>query len=319
MVIYPVFEPKVHDFVMGYAKAFPHFEGASALREFQIQNFPNEVTFKNPEVLLGWLGWLALGALFFASGHRRQFWLPAIATLNLIPLLLFCHRFIPHQPVEFWQRLWAGGSLQQQAAVFLRDTHKRMAEPVLRETDRLFPVELSHLYGTRTLHGYLSLQPKSLLGLSSDEQRKYQSQMADLFFEGVEPGSATGVWRTNSATSLVRFQWSAPSPRPFEVVEDGLNTVRLRFAPSTAGELIWTDTEFPGWHPTMNAKRVTLTPTPPCFSKIAIPPDGGELALNYRPRFLTLGLALAGLGLAAGLTWCCFPLVNRGAAAPSAL
>jgi len=143
--------------------------------------------------------------------------------------------------------------------------------------------------------------------------------MTDLVFEGVEPGSPTGVWRTNSLTSLVRFQWGGTSPRPFEVVEDGLNTVRLRFAPGASGELIWTDTEFPGWHATMNAKQVTLTPIPPCFSKIAIPPDGAELVLNYRPRFLTLGLALAGLGLAAGLTLFCFPLLNRGAAAPSAL
>ncbi len=137
--------------------------------------------------------------------------------------------------------------------------------------------------------------------------------------EKIEPGSTTGVWRTNSVTGLVRLQWSGPSPRPFEVVEDGLNTVRLRFAPGAAGELIWTDTEFSGWHATMNAKPVTLTPIPPCFSKIAIPPDAGELALKYRPRFLTLGLALAGLGLAAGLTLFCFPLLNRGVAAPSAL
>ncbi len=319
LVIYPAFEPKIHAFVLSYAKAHPHFEAAIALREFQVQNLPNEVTFKNPEVWLRWLGWLALAALFFASSHRRQFWLPAIATLNLIPLLLFCHRFIPHQPVGLWQRLLAGGPLQHQAAALLRDTHERMAEPVVRETDRLFPAELSHLYGIRTLHGYVSLQPKSLLELSSDEQRNYQSQMADLFFEGVEPGSATGVWRTNSATGLVRFQWSGTSPRPFEVVEDGLNTVRLRFAPGAAGELVWTDTQFPGWHATMNAKQAILTPIPPCFSKIAVPPDGGELVLNYRPRFLTLGLALAGLGLAAGLTPFCFPLVNRSAAAPRAL
>jgi hypothetical protein len=42
---------------------------------------------------------------------------------------------------------------------------------------------------------------------------------------------------------------------------------------------------------------VGLEERKPCFSLFHIPAEGCELALLYRPRFLTAGLIAAGIGL----------------------
>ena len=294
LLIYPRLLPKVEELVRQRDATNPALDTSPALRDFQVRNLPNEVSFRNPVAVCSWLGWLALGGFCLGGTERRRpLVLGLLVGLNLVPVLWFSQRFIPRQPILFWERLQMGGPAQQEVVQRMGGTPWRLLERAPGVHDQLFPNAMSHLYRVRTVHGYSALQPKCLFRLTPAELARCQGHVADFTYDSKERGAAAGVLQTNSTTGLARFQWQGDSAREFQVVEPDLNTIRLLFAPGPAGTLVWSDTYYPGWTAWEDGRCIGIKPLAPCFSQIEIAADCRALRLVYRPRYLRVGECLA--------------------------
>ena len=92
---------------------------------------------------------------------------------------------------------------------------------------------------------------------------------------------------------LARFHWSEPLERKIAVASETLCTLTLDVAPGRAGDLIRTDTYYPGWQVSPVAEEVKMQFEPPCFTRIHVPGDVTRLRFQYEPRFWRLGLCIA--------------------------
>jgi hypothetical protein len=302
LLIYPRLLPRVERLVRQRDATNPALDTSPALREFQVRNLPNEVSFRNPVAVCSWLGWLALGGFCLGGTERRRpLVLGLLVGLNLVPVVWFGQRFIPRQSILLWERLQMGGPAQQEVVERMGGTPWRLLERAPGVHDQLFPNAISHLYRVRTVHGYSALQPKCLFRLSPAELARWPGWLADFTYESKVRDAPSGVLRTNATPGMARFQWLGAAGREFRVVEPGLNTIRLWFAPGPAGTLVWSDTHYPGWTAVGESGRIEIKPLGPCFSQIEIPADCRELRLVYRPRYLGVGKGLAVMSLAAGM------------------
>jgi hypothetical protein len=292
-VVYPRLAHHFSDVARGYR--IDRLGNAEALREFQLANFSAETTFRNPETLLAVLGLVVLAGLLASRKQRPAFW-QTLLVLNLLPVLLFAHRFVPAQPLECWHRLLHGGNAQELIASRLSGSSLRLNETASRFADRVFPNAMSHLYRVRTVHGYSALQPRGLALLASTDLAKIQDRVAD-----VEFCSTNSLGRLACVTAhtnrLARFQWLDHSTREFRVEEETLNTIKIRFASGGAQRFLWTDTFYPGWTARLNGHVTHLSKEAPCFSALEIPSAETKLELHYRPTYLKAGLGLAFFGL----------------------
>lgn len=293
-VVYPRVLPKVRKFVVERSSQTIFGTEAAALREFQVMNLPREISIRNPETVAAFIGLIGVGLVMVSPSLRKgRFVLSALLALNLVPLLLFCGRFVPRQPMELWGRVLAGGPAQREVRDVLGGTELRLWEIAPGEHQKLFPYDLSHLYEVRTVHGYSALQPRSLYGLPREEQEQYRTQMADDIYESRESGQVRGQLVKNPTPGLARVQWKTPAARAFRVAQHGLNEIHVAFDPGTAGTLLWTDTRYPGWKATLDGSPVVLQAEPPTFTSMEIAENGRELVLRYRPTYLVPSLALS--------------------------
>jgi hypothetical protein len=112
LVFYPQVQANVETRFLERQRSNPSLDEATALRHFQVANFPNEITFRNREVLFAAAGLFALG-VWLLRPAKPSFWINAILLLSTLPLLWFMHRFIPMQPMVLWERIRAGGPEQR--------------------------------------------------------------------------------------------------------------------------------------------------------------------------------------------------------------
>lgn len=295
--VYPRVVPKVRQLVEGRL-AGASLDAAPDLREAQIASLPAEVSFHNPEALAGGLGLLALGGLLSARlASRRSGWWQALFALNLLPLLLFAHRFIPHEPIAMWQRLLQGGAEQQRVIAVLAPRELRLSDEAPGPHDSLFPAAFAHFYGVRLVEGYAALQPRSLFRLAPEMRHQYQPQLADYIYRSIRRNESVGELIPNATPGLARFQWISGSSRSITPRQNGLNRIEVTLGPGPAGELLWTDTWFPGWTATIAGQPIALQPQEPAFSRLAVPAGVVTIRLEYRPRFLRAGMVGAALGV----------------------
>jgi hypothetical protein len=182
-------------------------------------------------------------------------------------------------------------------ATTLAGTAQRLWEVAPGNHEMVMPAELPHLYRVRTLHGYSSLRPRSLLGLPASELEKWRPQTADWIYQSNARGLPTGELSRNATPGLARFQWRGQQVRPFTVQDVGLSQIHLSFEPGESGRLLWTDSWYPGWQAKVDGRPVVLEKAAPCFSSLEVPANAQTLVLQYRPRFLSAGLAMAAAGL----------------------
>jgi hypothetical protein len=307
LVIYPRVLPKVRQMVAAKnAKSFG-FERAYALREFQINNLGAEVSFKNTETVAGCLSLLGVaGACLWPAVRRHRAAMPLLLAINMAPLLMFGHRFIPVQSMALWHRLMESDSEQKRVAAVLNPGGLRLLEPTCAPFERLYPNALEHLFRARTVHGYASLWPRSYEALSADAQTNYLPQAADYIYETATPGLALGTLKKNPTPGLARFQWLSPADRGLAIEQETLNELRLSIQPGPEADLLWTDTYYPGWSAWAGPDRLAIRRTDPYFSKIRVPSGALTLVLRYEPAPLRLGLELACAALvvmAIGSAW----------------
>ena len=309
-LVYPAWRPEVTRFVES-KKSSAAIDDAPRLREFQIRNFPDEVSFGNPEVVVGCLSLCLLAILLWRPGKTNHCGAAfCLLWVNLIPVLMFAGRYIPRAPMEQWVRLQAGGAEQQKIRSVLRPQALRLFEIAPGPHDQLFPYALAHLYQVHVVHGYSALRPNSLTMLSDEARQQWSNQLADWIYESKERGQSQGSLIKQEVPGLARFQWRDRRQRQFLVKQTSLNSIELDFESGGAGSVLWTDTYFPGWQARVDGVGVPVEKSEPCFSRIQISSSVKHIVLTYRPRFLTAGIVSALVGLASLLFYCAasFPM-----------
>lgn len=298
LVVYPLLLPRVRNFVREREPAnLATMDYAPALRKFQIENLPNEVSFRNPETLISCLGMLGLAGLLVRPSLRRQSapWI-LLLSLNALPVLFFAHRYIPRAKEVLWERLLQGGPEQQRVMSKCGRAPTRLTEVSAGARESVFPGAVSHLYAVRVTLGYSSLAPRTLITLPPKEREEYSSLMADWIYETKVRGQTEGTLTPNTTSGLARFHWEGPSSRRFKVRDAGLNEIHLTFDDGEAGKLLWADTYYPGWTAKANGGLLPLKKTKVCLSEIEIPSGNVDVTLRYRPRFLVHGTVMAIVG-----------------------
>ncbi|MEI7728650.1 MAG: hypothetical protein WCO56_03730 [Verrucomicrobiota bacterium] len=304
-VIYPHYQEKVRQQLLEQQARQASLDSLPALRHFQVDNWNRESTFRNPEMMVAWLGVLLLGVLFWRPAWLGQPWsIPVLLLLNLLPVLMFYQRFMPRYPMAQWEQLKAGGPEQQRVLPLLARQPLRLYEKSPAISSMLFPNAMSHLYHIHTVHGYSAMQPRSLYLMENDARAALGKPIADYDYETLAGGRPTGILHTNFPGKLARFQWSGLLERPIQVSAESLNHIELAIGPGPIATLLWTDTYYPGWHAELDGKPWDIALKKPCFSRLEIPSGSHRLALHYRPHYLPFSLwlvAFAVSGLIAAL------------------
>ena len=297
--IYPRHVQQARIFVEKCLQVTPALDSTPALRNFQIENFPNEVTFQNPETIWAFLGLLSLAAFAAFPRLRSRRWsLPALLVLNLVPLASYDQRFLPRHPVEMWHRLLAGGPEQKRLCELMQDKPVRMHEIAVGGHEQAMLNCLPTLYRVRSANGYCALVPRTLLNLPPQELDPVRDLIADYDYLNPTRGQPAGILKTNLHAGQVVFRWLGSQPRAFRAQTLSLNEVRLTFEPGSPGTLLWTDTYFPGWRAWSGSRELSVKPAPPCFSHIEIPSEAEVVLLRYRPALLPFGMAGVFAGVA---------------------
>jgi hypothetical protein len=292
-LLYPRLQPKIEAFVMKKQGQLATLDEAAALRRFQVANFPNEVTLRNREVLLALLSLLALsGFLLAPPAARRGWWRCGILVLSTAPLLMFLHRYIPQHPVSLWARIRAGGPEQQRVVAALAPGGLRLCELAPGPHDYVFPGALAQLFKVHALHGHSSLIPPSAAQAVHAGARP-EPALYDALYESAHRGDERGEFRLRSAGPPARYHWAAPPERRVQIAAETLNTITLEIGPGPAGELIRTDTYYPGWHVAAGTPGVDLIPEPPFSARIRVPAEARRITLKYEPRFWRPGIGIA--------------------------
>lgn len=296
--VYPRIQDKVLKAVQSTTGVVDMLGHAPRLRTFQVENLPREISFANPETLLGFASLLGLAVLLLMPKLRARpsIWC-GLLLLNLAPVLWFTHRFIPNQPVARWQELLAGGPEQRRVMAQLRDTPLRLFEDTPGPYDSVFPRSMGHLYRVHTVQGDSSLFARNLFQMSPEEQAKWKPQLADWIYTSTKTGQARGEFVPNPTPGLARFQWQDKVKRDFTVEQLSVNRLRLSVAPGAEGTMLWADTFYPGWLAESDGQKIEVTFQEPCFSLLKIPAGSRTVNLRYEPRFLPHGKIIALLGL----------------------
>src|SRR5439155_20144189 len=204
-VIYPRLIPSVQQFVYAHEDSRQVLPASRAFRDFQIKNLPREISFQNPETALACLGVIWLALLLYRPPLRRHTWVwIALFILNFLPLLSFCCRYVPRQPIASWSRLLEGGTEQKGVSARLAGTPQRLLEIVSNPYNCVFPANFGHLYRVHTVHGYTSLPPRSIANLPPE---KFSGQIADWIYETRDADAKGGILRSNQIPGLARFRW----------------------------------------------------------------------------------------------------------------
>jgi hypothetical protein len=288
LFVYPQIKGRILEVVLEKDAHNPALPSAPPLRRFQVDNLPNEVTFKNPEPLLAFAGALCLLGFVGMRPRYEHALAGGVFMLNLLPLLIFSSRGMPSSPVEYWNALLVGGP-EQNAVIKATGRDLRLQERVSdRRLDTVFPGTTAAFYGVHSLQGYVSLiLPGSTQ--TGDDRRDY-----NVLYES-KPRQPDGQI-TVVTTNQVRFVWSNMQERKVRIIKETANSIRLHIEPGPPGELVRTDTYYPGWRVEM-PKAISQRRNRDGFLALSIPTESIDVVLRYVPsqHHLTMPLCLVSL------------------------
>jgi hypothetical protein len=280
----------VHSFVAARDKANQSFPEAPALRWFQVENLPHEISVQNPETVLAFVSLIAL-AIYLRQPRWKPFEHVALLTLNFLPLIFFFSRYIPDYPAAYWERLLAGGPEQRRVAEKVNPDHFRLLEKAPSLFDMLFPNDMGHVQRVHTVHGYSALQPLSLYNWHPPGGSPPQP-VADFSYSSEERGTPTGDFVRLSDDKNSRIHCE---PRPVTITAETMNTLTVSIGPGAADQLVRTDTFYPGWRAKLNEQPIPLEHGGSPFSTINLPADNAPsiVSYTYRPSHLVATTCLA--------------------------
>jgi hypothetical protein len=262
---------------------------APELRKAQVDRLPSEITPLNPEVALSAAALLLAGFFLAKARPIQRGTVGLLVALNVLPVLLFYARFTPSHPKEWWDALRDGGPSQHEAMNRVGSQGLRLLEQAEARTDMLIPQNFTMLYKVHAIHGYCSLQPYSLFLRPPEAPEIDLAQYADVV------ASEDGHVRRNSISHWSRFHWSEDLRRTISLFQETNNTLVLQIGPGGTGDLVRTDTRYPGWTATWEGNDLAIDPEGPTFSRIRIPASENPttLKLEYHPRGMRLAAVCA--------------------------
>ena len=307
-LVLPRVEARLERYVADRDRNNPALPSVPEFRRFQVANLGREISLRNPETVAAVLG--ALGLLLVLRSRRETggrfqvVLMQGLMAVNLIPLLLFAHRFMVRSPVEEWHRLLQADSLQARLAAEL-GSQFRIQDSGGR-FERLYPGALPELFRVHSTQGYTSFP----LPRIDQECKKLGLKLAnsDLDEDGAvtTPGSQAPVLHPPpSGTS--RFQWETGLGRSVSVVEESLNRVTVRVAAGPPGRLVRTDRYYPGWQ-LEQPQGLTSRLLGKSLLAVDVPAGRVTLTFAYVPRLLGLTLPLSLTALAGCLGAGCWGL-----------
>lgn len=283
--VYPKVESKLREKMTNHAHTDVYLGRSLRLRNHQVDCFPSEIGFANPAIALGFTA-LIVGAITI----RRRTNPSLLCLVNAIGPIFFASGHIPHPPTEQWERLLAGSDAQREIVSRIGEKRLQQGKPFERQSARLFPMQTAHLFKIHVFDGYTALGP-DFYALSSTIIPSFASDLSVAESGEIEVTNTVG----NS-----RIHWRDMPLEPVEIVDRGLNTAYVSFTRRTGGELLWTDTFYPGWRVTTNDGRTCNLKKKGVFSVIEVPSGANSVIAEYRPSHLTglIGVsAVTGLGL----------------------
>jgi hypothetical protein len=293
-VVYPRYIERVRAFVIARDKTNPTFSETPALRSFQVKNLPREISVQNPETVLAFVSLVAL-AIYLRRPRPTPFAQVTLLALNFLPMISFFCRYVPNHPIAYWHRLVAGGPEQRRAAATLNPNHLRLLEESPSFNEMLFPNDLGHLQKAHTVHGYSALQPPSLYHWPAGVGPPPQP-IADFVYSSSERGTSAGELTQLSRDENARFRCNR---REITVTAETLNSLTVSIAPGAPGELLRTDTFYPGWNAQFSGKSIPLQHGRLPFSSIELPASdtASTVTYTYRPSHLaaTISVSIAAL------------------------
>jgi hypothetical protein len=99
-----------------------------------------------------------------------------------------------------------------------------------------------------------------------------------------------------------------------EIVRSSPNSVAVQVRASAARYLVMTDTDFPGWHATIDGKPVPIERADYLFRAVAVPPGVHLVEWHYAPDSLAVGAIVTAMALG-GMVVC--GLYGRRGACPT--
>jgi hypothetical protein len=288
LMVYPRVKGRVTQLVLERDAQNKSMAAAPELRKFQVDNLPNDITFKNPEPLLAYLGALFVLQLAVATGRRRQLAAIMVLVLNVAPLLLFFFRFTPHSPIRQWNALLEGGPEQKRIMDTL-SAHGRLTEQCSTRLDFAFPGVTACLYNVHTLLGYSSFPLK---GPGQTDTPRVPNWVYTS-----ELGATTGKLRLVQAEN-VRFMWANGENRAVRILNETPTSISFRVDPGPACQLIRTDTWYPGWR-VAQPKGLGCHQNEDGFLTLDVPATGMDVLLRYRPSGFSITSTISVLSLIA--------------------
>jgi hypothetical protein len=283
LVAYPAFKERLANAALAadaVNRTFP--TGSKALRLFQVDNFPAEVSLRNLETALSLLSLLLLSAAIGCKdkGRRRRLVYGAVV-FSLLPVIGFAARFIPDHPVSKFKLLHAGGPAQKRAIDLVAQSGGR----ILDREMRVFPFAMGSLYRVHTVHGYSALQPPGIF--RRPKHAELPPEFGADFALCLSDAGSLSVEPLSTHPPLGRL--IPASDQEVVVAEETLNTLTIRQKESLPLAFYRSDTPYPGWtnyHPQTVFEIENGVYT---IVKVEKAAPNGYITFTYIPQFLDTG------------------------------
>lgn len=285
--VYPAIKERLKEAALARDSANSTFpSGAAALREFQISNFPAEVSLRNPETVFSFLGLLMVSA---ALGSRSELLKRRLAcaamVVSLGPLLHFAGRFVPDHPADMLSSLRGGGPIQQQAIDLVHQNNGR----ILDRDMQIFPYAMAAFYKVHTIHGYSALQPSGIF--RRPKGKELPAEYGADFAVNLTSGGALFVEQLVSSPPMGRLV--ATDGHRIEVMEETLNSLALHSPTGPMTAFYRTDTPYPGWRTSPNASIQISEDGVATFIQPPRNRSTADLKLLYTPTHLRIAAIVA--------------------------
>ena len=156
----------------------------------------------------------------------------------------------------------------------------------------IFPGATAIYYHVHTFSSYAAFF------LKTPEEREHLPP-SNVTYITRAPGVTTGRLDQSRAHEQLRFIWQGEASRRITIAKETFNSVWLDLEPGPAGEILRTDSYYPGW----SVVTPGVNPVPGKMQCFSVPAGVNQVQFRYRPRFLSqtlLASALAATGILLG-------------------
>src|SRR5262249_11246441 len=133
-----------------------------------------------------------------------------------------------------------GGPEQNRIRDLLASSHGRLEDQTASMFESVFPGAAALYYRVHTFSYYAAFF------LKTTEERKHLPP-SNLTYVNTNPGVTSGSLDDSRLAEQLRFIWKGEPQRHIKIVGETFNSISVAFEPGPAGQIIRTDSYYPGW------------------------------------------------------------------------